>query len=100
VGAKIPAPPKPRAEVCAVVKEAGITQPCDELPIFDNEACFSTYRGDARSIYDCLTGERAPACPRGSALVGVFQHCAPLCSKDAPCKQGKCAAYAGGEVCL
>jgi hypothetical protein len=97
---KIPEPPRPSEAVCAAVKDAGLAA-CDEIPLFDNPACFSTYRGDAKAIVACLRGDRDPSCPRGSAPVGVFQRCAPLCAKDvAPCKQGACTPYAGGEVCL
>ncbi|MFT3773145.1 MAG: hypothetical protein QM820_47800 [Minicystis sp.] len=98
--AKIPDPPKPREAVCAAVKEAAIEGACEELPLFDNPGCFDTYRGDARAIVGCLLGERDPGCGRGAAPVGVFQRCVPLCGKEAPCKEGKCTAYAGGEVCL
>jgi hypothetical protein len=98
--AEIPPPPKPREAVCAAIKDAGVAEPCDEIPLFDNPACFATFRGDAAAIVACLRGERDPACPRGSAPVGVFQRCLPLCGKEAPCKEGKCTAYAGGEVCL
>jgi hypothetical protein len=98
--AKVPEPPKPSDAACAAVKEAGLEEPCDELPLFENPACYSTYGGDPKAIVACLLGERYPACSRGSAPVGVFQRCVPLCSKEVPCKQGKCTAYAGGEVCL
>jgi hypothetical protein len=98
--AKIPEPPKPREAVCAVVREAGITTPCEQMPIFDDPGCFTTYRGDAKATVACLLGERDPACGRGEGPVGVFQRCVPLCSKEVPCKQGKCTAYAGAEVCL
>jgi hypothetical protein len=98
--AKVPEPPRPSAAVCAAVKEAGIAAPCEELPLFDNPGCFATYRGDARATFACLVGERDPACARGQVGVGVFQRCVPLCGKEVACKQGKCAAYAGGEVCL
>jgi len=98
--AKVPEPPKPRDAVCAAVREAGVTAPCEQIPIFDNLGCFSTYRGDAKDTVACLLGERDPACARGEGPVGVFQRCVPLCSKEVPCKQGKCTAYAGAEVCL
>src|SRR5262249_45486499 len=79
--AKAPPPPKPSAEVCAALRAAGRGEPCTSLPLLDNPACFSTYRGDPNGVVGCLLGERDPACPRGSAPVGVFQRCAPLCSK-------------------
>jgi hypothetical protein len=100
--AKVTGIPKPREELCAVVKEAGATQACDELPLFDNPSCFTTYKGDTKGIFECLLGDRDPECARGAAPVGVFQRCVPLCSKEVPCKEGagKCAPYGGGEVCL
>ncbi|APR78710.1 Hypothetical protein A7982_04057 [Minicystis rosea] len=98
--AKIADPPKPSEAICAVVKEAGVAGACGEMPLFDNPACFETYRGDAKSIVACLRGERDAACGRGAAPVGVFQRCVPLCNKDVPCKQGTCSKYAGAEVCL
>jgi lysophospholipase L1-like esterase len=97
---RIGPPPEPRAEVCKVIRDAGVTADCKEVPIFDNPACFETYRGDAPSIYECLLGDREPACPRDTGAVGVFRRCVPLCSKDVACKTGKCTAYAGAEVCL
>ena len=97
---EIPPPPTPRPEVCAVVKAAGSKALCEELPLVDNPACFATYRDDAKEILACLLGDRDPACPRGQAPIGAFQRCAPLCSKDLPCAQGKCSPYAGAEVCL
>lgn len=96
----LPAPPKPSEAACAAVKAAGITRPCTELPLFENPACYETFKGDPKAVVACLQGEIAPACGRGLANVGVFQRCLPLCSKEAPCKQGKCTAYAGAEVCL
>lgn len=93
-------PPAPRPEVCAAVKAAGLTTPCEELPLADNPACFATYRDDAKAIVACMLGDRDPACPRGQAPIGAFQRCAALCSKDVPCAKGKCAPYAGAEVCL
>jgi hypothetical protein len=83
-----------------VIAEAGITADCKEVPVFDNPACFETYDGHATAIYECLLGERDPACPRGTGAVGVFQRCQQLCSKDVRCAVGKCTAYAGAEVCL
>lgn len=97
---KIPAPPKPSEAACAAVKAAGITAACDEIPLLENPACYTTYKNDPKSIVNCLMGERYPACPRGSGPVGVFQRCVPLCSKDVPCATGECTAYAGAEVCL
>jgi hypothetical protein len=98
----IPDVAAPRPEVCAALKDASITRPCDHVPFLDNPACFTTYKGDAASIAGCLFGDRAaaPSCPRGQAPVGVFQRCLPLCGKEAPCAAGKCSAYEGGEVCL
>jgi lysophospholipase L1-like esterase len=98
--ADVPDIPKPSDAVCEIVKKAGVTTPCGELPLFDNPACLTTYRGDPKAALECLRGERDPACPRGSAPVGVFQRCAPLCSKEVPCKQGTCTGYASAEVCL
>jgi len=90
----------PREEVCNVVKAAGVVTDCREIPLFDNPACFSTFDGDAVATYECLLGERDPACPKGTGPVGVFQRCAPLCSKEAPCAAGRCSTYRGAEVCL
>lgn len=97
---KIPPPPKPSEAACAAVKASGISSPCEEIPMLENPACYTTYKGDPKSIVDCLMGERDPACPRGTGPVGVFQHCVPLCSKDVACATGKCTPYAGAEVCL
>lgn len=96
----VPPPPKPSEAACAAVKAAGRSVPCEELPLFENPACYSTYSDDPKAVVDCLLGERDPACPRGTGPVGVFQHCVPLCSKDVPCASGKCTEYAGAEVCL
>lgn len=98
--AKIPPTPKPSAAACAAVAAAAREQACEALPLFDNPVCYSTYRGDPRGIVGCLLGERDPACARGSAPVGVFQRCVPLCSHEVPCAPGTCTAYAGAEVCL
>jgi hypothetical protein len=98
--AKVPPRPRPSDAACAAVKASGRAEACTALPLFDDPVCFSTYRGDPAGIVGCLLGERDPACPRGTAPVGVFQRCAPLCSKDVPCGQGACTAYEGAEVCL
>jgi hypothetical protein len=98
--AKIPPAPKPSEAVCAAVKAAGLPTPCGEMPLFENPACFSTYRDDEKGLVACLLGEREAGCKRGTAPVGVFQRCVPLCAKEAPCKAGVCTAYAGAEVCL
>ena len=100
--AEIPAIPRPREEVCAVLKEAKTKGRCDEIPLLDNPSCFTTYRGDPASIVACMLGDRGapPTCPRGLSPVGVFQRCLPLCSKDVRCSAGTCTPYEGGEVCL
>lgn len=98
--AKVTPRPEPSPAACAAVKASSRAEACTALPLFENRACFSTYHGDPTGTVGCLLGERDPACPRGSAPVGVFQRCVPLCSKEVPCKQGACKAYAGAEVCL
>ena len=100
LASKIGPPPAPRAEVCEVIRRAGALADCREVPIFDNPACFETYRNDASSTYECLLGEIEPVCPRGTGPVGSFQRCLPLCAKEAPCATGTCTPYAGAEVCL
>jgi hypothetical protein len=98
----IPDPPAPGEAACACEREVTGKEACGQLPLLDNPACSTTYRGECASILSCLRGERAapPACPFGTGPVGVFQRCLPLCSKEQPCAGGTCTAYQGAEVCL
>jgi hypothetical protein len=68
----------------------------------DNPACTGPYRADCAQRIACLRGDpkAPPVCPEGSAPVGVFQRCRPLCAADRPCAAGACVAYEGGSVCL
>jgi hypothetical protein len=92
----LPAMPVWRGGCDKEAEAAGLTM----LP--DNPACAAAYPDDCARRVACLQSDPSapPACPAGSAPVGAFQRCKPLCAAEHPCAAGACVPYQGASVCL
>jgi hypothetical protein len=85
---------------CWTAQNPGTT--CASAAVIPDEDCTRTYGSDCTKLLACAAGDPAasPHCAPGQVAAGAAHRCRPLCSKDTPCKTGRCLPWQGAEVCL
>lgn len=75
---------------------------CDLTPLADDPDCLRTYANDCRGLLACLAGRptHPPRCAPGFANAGARERCHKLCGESAPCAEGVCTPWQGGNVCM
>ena len=76
----------------------------EEAPAWVNLdlGCGDSFADDCDAALACAlgSGERVPVCREGSAAAGSSGWCYALCSPTAPCTEGVCTAWQGGNLCM
>jgi hypothetical protein len=100
--AGVPGPGAEAAEFCACYIKKHEGKVCSAANAIPDASCARTYAGDCDKLLDCSAGAEAakPTCAEGEVNVGAAWRCAALCETDVQCKQGHCADWQGGKVCL